>query len=234
MNKRLTGFDIRKALELEISVEQIFQIQIEEEGDIAAKEIYDDSITHTSEIENIDDIFSKNNGVVFYTSPKEEIILNNTLKAYIYDFYISTTEEEYKNGLNCPIESDYSQEIIFLNTETLNYNDFCKNCMEAQLFLGKFEKNIFKRKFLGVGSFVMEEYALIHPMILHSGIHLLDFFIKDSNLVSSIGNIINANYEKDIMEQKEYFTEEEYSRLLNTVDKHKKILVNGFNLNDFK
>ncbi len=230
MHKRLTGFDIRKALELEISVEEIFQIQTDEEGDIAAKEIFEESITHTSEIDNVDEIFSKNNGVLFYTSKKEEIIINPTLKAYKYDFYMSTTENEYKKGENSVIDSDYSQEILFLNTEILDYNNFCKNCMEAHFFLGKFPKNIFKRKFLGIGSFVMEEYASIHPIILYSGVHLLDFYIKDSNLVSTIGSIINASYEKDIIEQKEYFSEEEYNKLLFTVEKHKKIISDGINL----
>ena len=70
----------------------------------------------------------------------------------------------------------------------------------------------------------MEEYAISHLMVGFSELHLLDFFIKDSNLISTITNIISAEYEKDILEQKEYFTEEEFEVLMQTVNKHKKIL----------
>ena len=70
MYKRLSGFNIRKAMELEISVEDIFQITTEEEGDKAAREIYIDDITHSSEIDNIDDIFKENQNIIFYAQIK--------------------------------------------------------------------------------------------------------------------------------------------------------------------
>ena len=232
MYKRLSGFNIRKAMELEISVEDIFQITTEEEGDKAAREIYIDDITHSSEIDNIDDIFKENQNIIFYYSPKKEIIINETLKAYTYDFYVASREFEDGAG-DSRILSEKSKEIIFLNTKTLSHAQFVENIMSAQRFLGRFEQAIFKRKFIGIGDFQMEEYALNHLMVGFSEIHLLDFFIKDSNLISTITNIISAEYEKDIIEQKEYFTEEEFEVLMQTVDKHRKILNNKGNSVDF-
>jgi hypothetical protein len=223
MYKRLSGFNIRKAMELEISIEDIFQITTEEEGDKAAKEIYIDDITHSSEIDNIDDIFKNNQNIIFYYSPKEEIIINENLKAYIYDFYVASIESEEGAG-DSRILSEKSKEIMFLNTKVLEHYEFVENVMAAQRFLGKFEQAIFKRKFIGIGGFQIEEYALNHLMVQFSEIHLLDFFIKDSNIISTITNIISAEYEKDIIEQKEYFTDEEFQVLMQTVRKHRKIL----------
>lgn len=223
MYKRLSGFNIRKAMELEISIEDIFQITTEEEGDKAAKEIYLDDITHSSEIDNIDEIFKDDKNIIFYYSPKKEVIINETLKAYIYEFYVASREFEPGAG-DSIILSEKSKEIMFLNTEVIGNSDFIENIMAAQRYLGQFEKAIFKRKFIGIGNFQMEEYAISHLMVGFSELHLLDFFIKDSNLISTITNIISAEYEKDILEQKEYFTEEEFEVLMQTVNKHKKIL----------
>lgn len=232
MYKRLSGFNIRKAMELEISVEDIFQITTEEEGDKAAKEIYIDDITHSSEIDNIDEVFSNNQSIIFYYSPKEEVQINETLRAYIYDFYVASKDSDELSG-DFRILSEKSKEIMFLNTEVLSHDQFVENVMTAQRYLGKFEQAIFKRKFVGIGNFQMEEYAISHLMVGFSEIHLLDFFVKDSNLISTITNIISAEYEKDILEQKEYFTEEEFEVLMHTVKKHKRILSGKGNGIDF-
>ena len=223
MYKRLSGFNIRKAMELDISVEDIFQISTEKEGDIAAKEIYQDDITHSSEIENIDDVFSNHENIIYYYSEKEEVQINESLKAYIYDFYVASKDGDALSG-DFQIISEKSKEIMFLNTEVIDYFEFMRNVMDAQKFLGKFESAIFKRKFVGIGSFQIEDYALNHVIIGFSELHLLDFFIKDSNLISTISSIVSADYEKDILEQKEYFTEEEFEKLMYTVKKHKKLI----------
>lgn len=225
---RLSGLNIRKALELDISVEEIFQINTEDEGDIAAKEIYDDDITHTSEIENIEEIFGES-PVLFYSTEKEEIIINDNLKAYKYDFYLTSLEKETIDEEGT-ILSEKSTEIIFLNTKVVNYHEFLKNVMDAHSYLGQYKKKLFKRKFIGIGSFKMEDYALNHTMVLFADIHLLDFYIEDSNLVSTISKIISAEYENDIKEQREYLTEEEYARLLETLEKHKNFISKGVDL----
>lgn len=223
MYKRLSGFNIRKAIELEISVEDIFQITKDEEGDIAAKEMYQDDITHSSEIENIDDIFPNHQNIIFYYSKKEEVQINESLKAYTYDFYVASKDSDELSG-DFEIITEKSKEVMFLNTEIVDYFQFIANVMAAQKYLGIFDSAIFKRKFVGIGSFSIEDYALNHIMIGFSELHLLDFFIKDSNLISTISSIISADYEKDILEQKEYFTEEEFESLMQTVKRHKKMI----------
>lgn len=224
----LTGLKIRKALELELSPREIFNISLEPEGDDLAKEMYEEKINHSSEIANKEEVFGKDFLLIYYDI-KRVIKINENLEAYIFDTYLShLVEETYEK--ESKIINEKTEEVIFLNTKTLNYNEFIKNVMDAHSFLGKFEKQFFKRRFSGVGSFDMEEYALNHSMLSMSDVHFLDFFIKDSNLVSTISMIITANYETDILEQKEYFKEEEYEKLLETVKKHKSFILKGLNL----
>jgi hypothetical protein len=225
---RLSGLKVRKALELELSTREIFQVKTEAEGDIAAKEIYEDDITHTSEIQNIDEIFGEE-VVLYYSTPKKEIKINDNLVAYVFDFYLASIEGDDINE-ESKILSEKSTEAFFLNTKILTLADFLRNVMDAHSFLGQYPKNLFKRKFLGIGSFNMEEYAANHVMMAFADVHLLDFYIKDSNLVSTISNIVSARYEKDIVEQREYFTQEEYDNLLDTFKKHKSYIKNGFNI----
>lgn len=223
---RLSGINIRKAIELEVPIRDIFKIVKSEEGDIAAKEIYEDKISHSSEIANIDEVFGKGY-TQFFSEAKQEIKINENLTAYIYNFYLAALTAK-KNKKKSKIESDKCLEIFFLNTKILNYSEFIQNIMDAHSFLGKFPKGDFKRRFSGIGSFNMEDYVANHYMSNLSDVHFMDFFIKDSNLVSSISNILTARYEKDIIEQREYFNEDEYYRMLDTVKRHKQIIASGF------
>jgi hypothetical protein len=224
----LTGIKIRKAIELELSPRDIFNISLEPEGNELAKEMYEEKINHSSEIANKEEIFEKDFILIYYDR-KKIIKINENLEAYIFDTYIShLIEETYEK--ESKIINEKTEEVIFLNTKILDYNEFLKNIMDAHSFLGKFEKQFFKRRFFGVGSFNMEDYALNHSIISMSDVHFLDFFIKDSNLVSTISMIITANYEKDIVEQKEYFEEEEYDKMLETVKRHKSFILKGLSL----
>ncbi len=222
---RLSGLNIRKATELQLPIEDIFKINKDSEGDIAAKEIYEDKITHSSEIENIKEIFGEG-FTQFYSEPKKEISINKNLKAYIYNFYLAALNK--KSLKNSKIESEKCLEIFFINTKILNYSEFLSNIMDAHSYLGRFPKNKFKRRFSGIGSFNMEDYVSNHNMTSIADVHLIDFFIKDSNLVSSVSNIITARYENDIVEQREYFNEDEYYKMLDTVKRHKKIISSGY------
>jgi hypothetical protein len=226
---KLNGLKIRKAIELEVPVEQIFKIDTIEEGDIAAKEIFEDNINHTSEIENLEEIFG-NDSFIFYTSSKKEHKINDNLKAYTYEMYMSHLQEENIN-INSKIINEKSVEVQFLSTKVLNYAEFMQNIMDAQMFLGKYEKCFFRRRFSGIGNFNMEDYVENHSLISFSSLHLLDFFIKDSNIYSTIGQLVTAGYEQDIKDQKEYLTEEEYYRMLDTVKKHKSLIRLGINFN---
>jgi hypothetical protein len=224
----LTGLKIRKAIELELNPRDIFNISLEPEGDELAKEMYEENINHSSEIANKQEIFGKDFLLIYYDR-KKVVKINDNLDAYVFDSYIShLLEETYEK--ESKIINEKTEEVIFLNTKILDYNEFLKNVMDAHSFLGKFERQFFKIRFSGIGSFNMEDYALNHSMIYMSDVHFLDFFIKDSNLVSTISMIITANYEKDIVEQKEYFEEEEYNKMLETVKKHKSFILKGLSL----
>lgn len=214
-------------MELELSVEDIFRINKESEGDSSAREIYEDKITHSSEIENIEEIFGEDT-FLYYSTKKLEVEINDSLKAYKFDMYMSAMDSEDIN-IASKISSDKSSEILFLNTKEVTFPEFQRNLMDAQMFLGNYERGKFKRRFAGIGDFTMEEYATNHSLINFSGLHMLQFYIKDSGIVSTIGNILTANYERDILEQREYFTEEEYVKLLSTVKQHKKLIAMGMN-----
>lgn len=223
----LSGLKIRKALELEVPVEDIFKISIESEGDSAAREIYEDEITHSSEIENIEEIFGEDTFIYCYTK-KKEIQINDSLKAYTFNMYMADIDgEDIK--VESKINSEKTLEVLFLNTKVLSYSEYMRNLMEAQRYLGKFESGIFKRKFAGIGGFDMEEYANNHSLISYSGLHMLNFYLNDSGVMSTIGNIITANYERDILEQREYLSQDEYENLLDIVKKHKKLISMGIN-----
>lgn len=224
----LTGLKVRKALELELSPKEIFNISLEEEGDYSAKEMYEEKINHSSEIINKKEIF-ENDFLLIYYDKKKVIKINDNLEAYIFDTYVSHMVEETFEK-DSKIINEKNKEIIFLNTKVLNYNEFLKNVMDAHRFLGKYEQHFFKKRFSGIGSFNMEEYVQNHIVLSMSDVHFLDFFIKDSNLVSTISLIITANYEKDLLEQKEYFEEDEYEKMLEVVKKHKSFILKGIGL----
>lgn len=224
----LTGLKIRKAIELELNPKEMFNISLNAEGDELAKEMYEEKINHSSEIENKKDVFDKDFLLIYY-DVKRIIKINENLDAYVFDAYLShLIEETYEK--ESKIINEKTKEVIFLNTKILNYNEFLKNIMDAHSFLGKFEKQFFKIRFSGVGFFDMEDYAINHSILSMSDVHFLDFFIKDRNLVSTISMIMTANYEKDIVEQKEYFEKEEYDKLLETVKSHKLFILKNLSL----
>ncbi len=224
----LTGLKVRKAIELELNPREIFKFSLEPEGNELAKEMYEENITHSSELKNKQEIFEDDFLLIYYDR-KKLIKINENLEAYVFDTYIShLIEETYEK--ESKIINEKTEEVIFLNTKILDYITFLRNIMDAHSFLGNFEKSFFKRRFSGIGSFDMEDYSLNHSMISMSDVHFLDFFIKDSNLVSTISMIATANYEKDIIEQKEYFEEEEYEKMLETVKKHKQYILKGLSL----
>jgi hypothetical protein len=225
---KLTGLQVRQGWDLDISVKDIFQIKTNEEGDEVSKEIFEEKITHSSEIENFDEIFGKEN-ILFYSTKKREVKINENLIAYIFDFYICSLDDNI-DRYHSKISSDKTSEIIFLNTKVLDYNDFCKNIMDAHSFLGKYPKGNFRKNFTGIGDFTMEEYSLGHTFVINSGLHLLNFFIKDSNLVSTISSIITASYESDIKEQRKYFNEIDYEMMLQNVRKHRMYISKGIDL----
>jgi hypothetical protein len=66
----LTGLKIRKAIELELNPKDIFNISLDPEGDELAKEMYEENISHSSEIANKEEIFGKDFILIYYDRKK--------------------------------------------------------------------------------------------------------------------------------------------------------------------
>jgi hypothetical protein len=212
----LDTLNIRKGLELGVDVADIFKINTGASGDIVAKEICEVG-WEKYQLDNPDsyDYIIKSGGLV-YSSKKEEIKISETLTAYVFKSYlvdIDTSEEEHPETL-----VDECEEIEFLNTEILHFDQFCQNVMVAQAFTGKYDKSIFKFSFYGYGDFSLDEYLYIHKMIIMSSIHSLNFFITHKNILSGIGSFVTGLYRNDVIRQREYLTPTEFSSLLDEAE----------------
>lgn len=214
----LDSLNIRKGLELEVSVADIFAINTSVKGDILAKEICDVGweIYATINPESFKKI--SYSGGVIYNTQKQVIKISNTLMAYVYDSYIVDIEFEQESDKPIVI-AEKSTEIEFLNTEILDFDQFCMNIMLAQSFTGKYKPSFFKFSFYGYGNFTMNEYAEVHRMVSLSNVHTLNFFIKYKNIISAIGCFVNGLHRNDIIRQREYLTSKEFATLLNEAEK---------------
>lgn len=221
------GLNIRKGLELEVPVKDIFRISTEPSGDEIALKLCNKSWDEIPELKNKkpSDLLSDDDDFLLYNSRRKKNKLNSYLDAYVRDSYLITYEKD-KFGKE-KIIKDIVVEIDFVNTKELNYSDFLKNIMEAQAFSGKY-KSSFKHRFLGLGSFDMESYIDCAEIIAHSNLHLFDFFIFSKNILSSIGCFMSGAHIEDIRQQKEYFEKEEYNKVLENAERFKKSMYNDF------
>jgi len=211
----LDSLNIRKGLELGVDVADIFKINTEAKGDIKAKEICEVGWDRY-QLDNPDsfDYISKADGII-YSSKKEEIVISDTLIAYVFHSYlvdIDISEEEPE------VITDISIDIEFLNTEILDFDQFCENIMLAQNFTGKYDKSIFKFSFYGYGDFSLEDYLYVHRLVVVSNLHALNFFITHKKVLSGIGSLVTGLYRSDILRQREYLTNSELMSLLDEAD----------------
>lgn len=207
--------NIRKGLELGVEVADIFKVNTEAQGDIMAKEICEVGWEkyHSDNPESYDYILSASG--LSYSSKKEEIKISESLTAYVFKSYlvdIDTSDDEPETLTNI------CTEIEFLNTEILNFDQFCENVMDAQRFTGKYNKSIFKFSFFGYGEFSLDEYLYVHKMIVMSNIHTLNFFITYKKVLSGIGSFITGLYRNDVVRQREYLTPKELIDLLDEAE----------------
>ena len=224
----LTGINIRSGLELEIPVDEIFNVKIAPEGNIIAK-IYFESQKKDKKLQKeIRDHFEKDQ-FISYSDIKIAQKINESLVCYVFDSYFIYEDERKNNS----IVAEKNTELLFVNTELLNFETFCANFMAAHSFSGNFARPEFNYPFIGVGNFDLEEYLPLHPMCCYSNLNLVNFFIYHRNILSSIGYFICGLFENDIKEQRKYINDQEYKQLLSMVKKHKKNLLNIFkNLNE--
>lgn len=221
----LSGIEIRSALELEVPVSDIFSVNIAPEGNILAKYFHDSENKKDKKLfQEVCDTIDKNE-FINYTDIKIINKLSNDLNCYVYDSYF-VFEDEFNNN---KIKVEKTTELMFVNTEYLNFDQFCNNFMLAQSFTGNFKKPEFNFPFIGVGNFDLEDYIPLHNLAAFSNINLINFYVYHKNILSSIGYFICGLFENDIKDQKKYITDQEYKSLISLVKRQKKSLMNVFN-----
>lgn len=222
---KINALNIRKGLELNVPITDIFKNSLEPSGNIIAKEIFEKGWVHykgfvNRGIKHINELFEKGDDFLIYNDKKTEHKVSESLTAYVYDYYM-VSEDEYTVG---KVNSDKYVEIEFVNNEFLDYFDFCRNIMDAQSFSGRFDSPNIKYSFVGLGDFCIHQYYESNSLIAHSVVHLYDFFIFYKNVLVSVGNLISGTYERDIIEQKKYLSEKEYKSLLREQKKSYKLM----------
>lgn len=220
----LTGINIRSGLELEVPVADIFNVSVAPDGNILAKHYFESNNRKdkalTKEIKNI----LETDQFISYTDLKINHQLNESLSCYVYDSYFIYEDEKNRNKINI----EKTIELLFVNTELLNFEQFCQNFMLAQSYSGNFSRPEFNYPFVGVGNFDLEDYISLHPLCSYSNLNLVNFFIYHKKILSSIGYFICGLFENDIKEQRKYISEAEYKQLLSLVKKQKKSIMEAF------
>lgn len=220
----LTGINIRSGLELEVPVAEIFNVNIAPDGNILAKQFYETQDKKGKKItKEVRDILAKDQ-FLSYNDLKLKHILNETLDCYVFDSYLVYEDENQNNK----IIVSKTVELLFVNTEQLNLDQFSLNLMTAQAFSGNFVRPEFNYPFIGVGDFDLEDYIQLHQLCAYSNLNLVNFFIFHKKILSSIGYFICGLFENDIREQRKYISDQEFKDLLALVKKHKKNLLNAF------
>lgn len=220
----LTGINIRSGLELDIPVSDIFKVNIAPDGNIIAKNFHESPDKKNKALSQEIKKILNNDQFIAYNDIKISNKLNESLTCYVYDSYFIYQDEKKNNK----IVSEKNVELLFVNSEKLNLEDFCKNFMLAQSYSGNFSKPEFNYPFIGVGDFDFDNYIDLHGLCVYSSLNLVNFFVYHKKILSSIGYFMCGLFENDIREQRKYITEQEYKQLLNLVKKHKRNILNTF------
>ncbi len=215
--KQLTGINIRKGLEIEIPIKDIFKPNIQNSGDKRAKSIYEN---HFFKNEN-DDIIKeliKNEFFEYYEFLSDAQIGKSLSVSIFNNFKITHTKFQKER-----IVSECNPNLTFYNTEKLSFADFCFNLMSAQAFSGNFKTNL-THQFTGIGDFEIEMAAQIFPLAIAGNLSLDYFFIYYKGILTTIPNLISAQFEKDLKQQKSYLENKEYRNLLNELKEHQELI----------
>ena len=224
------AINIRKGLELEVPIRNIFKIDTSPSGDILAMEIFTKKVKNLSGLKQKDKKkILDNKEFLMYSTKLEKHDLKDDLIAYVSEAYFVYTDDNENIEIKTnKIESEKNIEITFVNTKQLDYFQFIRNIMKAQEFTGGFDKSEFKFQFLGVGSFSIDEYIDSHNILIHSNMEMLNFFIFKNKILSGIDKFVSGLYDKDIEEQKKYLTKEEYKNLVTNSALHRKVIQDEF------
>lgn len=220
----LTGINIRSGLELDIPVSEIFNVNVAPDGNPLAKKCFNpDGEINIQMSKELKKALSKND-CIFYSDLKIPHKITDTLVCYVFDSYF-VFEDDSAPG---KIQAEKNVELLFVNKEILNLENFCKNIMEAQAFTGSFEKQQTHHQFMGVGSFSLDDYLPLGELISQSNLDLLNFYVFYKKILSSIGYFVFGLFENDVKNQKKYLTESEYKNLMSLAKRQKQNLLNNF------
>lgn len=220
----LSGINIRSGLELEVPVSDIFNVNVAPDGNILAKQFClsegDERKKLTKEISAL----LEKEQILTYTDLKIPEKINDSLTCYMFDSYF-VFEDEYGTGR---IVTEKNVELLFVNSEMLELEEFCANMMAAQAFTGNFDKPQFNHHFMGVGKLEFEDYIPMHNMVAHTNLNLINFYVFHKKVLSSIGYFVCGLYENDLKDQKKYLTEQEYKSLMSLAKRQKRNVMNAF------
>lgn len=221
--EHLTGNNIRKGLELEIPVSDIFKITTNAKGDPRIMNVFL-FLEKPYFWKKNSDLFEKLNAeeIITYHDTKEKYSLSTDLDVFVfnrYEIYADVTKNHAPSYIK-------DMELQFSNKKILDFEDFCVNLMIAQAFTGNFKQPEmgFSYPFVGIGSFTLRDIILLYPMINATNLNLDKFFIYHENVLTTVSKIISATFEDDIQAQKSYLSEANYKSLVRKTRKMKKEL----------
>lgn len=220
--EHLTGINIRSAVEeLSLPIKEIFKINTGVEGDKRIKELCLEGNKKTFvKYPDLQNVIIDSKHELFFSEKKTAHKLNDTLVAYIFDYYYAYQDMDKNNKIIC----EKTSEVQFVNTEILEFDEYCFNLMTAQAFTGNFNSPDYLYPFFGIGSFDLSEYANVHQMIMNSNCNMNYFFVYYKKILASINSFISAGYESDIKSQRKYLTDSEYKSVMRTLKSHKKMI----------
>ena len=220
----LSGINIRSGLELEVPVSDIFNVNVAPDGNILAKQFCLSEGDERKKLTKKISALLEKEQILTYTDLKIPEKINDSLTCYMFDSYF-VFEDEYGTGR---IVTEKNVELLFVNSEMLELEEFCANMMAAQAFTGNFDKPQFNHHFMGVGKLEFEDYIPMHNMVAHTNLNLINFYVFHKKVLSSIGYFVCGLYENDLKDQKKYLTEQEYKSLMSLAKRQKRNVMNAF------
>ncbi len=221
MQQRLTGINIRKGLEIEVSVEDIFTPTLSNVGDIRAKQFFENPKLK-SDKKFINEI--SEHSLLEYRDFVTKSSLGKYLNVCVYNKFDLTNSKFTKDRFHACCTT----ELIFYNTSTISFDDFCLNLMSAQAFTGNFANPVY-HEFTGIGNFEIESAASIYPLAIAGNLSLNYFFINYKGILTSISKIISAQFEDDILEQKSYLGDKNFKTLRKELKTQQEVIANILN-----
>lgn len=216
--KYTTGINIRKGLELEVAIDEIFMPDLTPQGDVRSKQFFEFHDTN-KDVSGMDKEFYsdlKKNEVIHYREFLTKADLSPSLSVFVFSNFTSS----YSRFLKTKFDVRSYNDLVFVNNKKISFEDFCFNFMMAQAFTGNFPQTDIQHEFTGVGDFDIETIASVYPLVAAGNCSLEYLFINYRGIMASVQKIINGLIEGDINDQKEYLSKSEYKAIMKELKDH--------------